>query len=233
MTDSDNVEIKKRSRRRLVGAAALALIAAIVLPMVMDQEPGSPAQDIQVTIPDREADSTLARPIASRPAQSPEPQLAPPPEEQPPGPVPPEGPRRSSPTGPAADEPASSPNVASSMPKPPEKALAPGTSKAVPPGPTGGANDAARAQAILEGKMAAQSAVPAGESFVVQIGAFADIGKAASIAADLKKRGFAAYTEKAGAVTRVRVGPFRVREDAEKVAQRVRASGMNGSVIPR
>jgi len=233
VTDSDNVELKKRSRRRLVGAAALALIAAIVLPMVMDQEPGSPAQDIQVTIPDREADSALARPIASRPAQSPEPQLAPPPEEQPPGPVPPEAPARSA-VDPAAVEPASSPAaVVSSASKAPEKAPGPEAGKALPPAPAGAGNDAARAQAILEGKVAAQVSIPAGESFVVQIGAFSDIGKAASIAADLKKRGFTAYTEKAGAVTRVRVGPFRVREDAEKVAQRVRASGMNGSVMQR
>lgn len=237
MTDSDNVELKKRSRRRLVGAAALALIAAIVLPIVMDQEPGSPAQDIQVTIPDREADSTLARPIASRPAQSPEPQLAPAPEEQPLGPVAPQVPHRSS-RGAVDEEPTSSPAAASaavtaSIPKAPEKAVAPETSKTVPAAPAAAGSDAARAQAILEGKLAAQAAVPASESFVVQIGAFADIGKAASIAADLKKRGFAAYTEKAGVVTRVRVGPFRAREDAEKVAQRVRASGMNGSVIPR
>nr|WP_281357699.1 SPOR domain-containing protein [Aromatoleum diolicum] len=222
----------------MVGAAALALIAAIVLPMVMDQEPGSPAQDIQVTIPDREADSALARPIASRPTQSPEPQLAPPPEEQSPGPVPPEAPVRPA-TAPAADGPASSRTAASaavtsSMQKPSEKSPEPVGKAVVPPLPVVGAGkDAARAQAILEGKAVAQSAVPASESFVVQVGAFSDIGKAASIAADLKKRGFTAYTEKVGAVTRVRVGPFRGREDAEKVAQRVRASGMNGSVMAR
>ncbi|HHW63868.1 MAG TPA: SPOR domain-containing protein, partial [Rhodocyclaceae bacterium] len=34
MSDAENLEIKKRARRRLVGAVALALLAAVVLPMV-------------------------------------------------------------------------------------------------------------------------------------------------------------------------------------------------------
>ena len=54
-----------------------------------------------------------------------------------------------------------------------------------------------------------------------------------ALSKDLKKRGFASYTEKAGTVTRVRVGPFASREEAEKVATRLRDSGMKGVVVPR
>lgn len=43
--------LKKRARRRLIGAVALALFAAIVLPMVMDHKPAPPLKDIQVRIP--------------------------------------------------------------------------------------------------------------------------------------------------------------------------------------
>jgi len=43
--------LKKRARRRLIGAVALALLAAIVLPMVMDHQPAPPLKDIQVRIP--------------------------------------------------------------------------------------------------------------------------------------------------------------------------------------
>ena len=43
--------LKKRARRRLIGAVALALFAAIVLPMVMDRQPAQPVKDIQVRIP--------------------------------------------------------------------------------------------------------------------------------------------------------------------------------------
>jgi DedD protein len=82
VADSDNLEFKKRSRRRLVGAAALALLAAIILPMIMDSEPQLPVRDIQVSIPDRDADSRQARPIAGRPVA--DAGIAPPPQEQPP-----------------------------------------------------------------------------------------------------------------------------------------------------
>ncbi|MFN4148825.1 MAG: hypothetical protein ACK4E4_04660, partial [Rhodocyclaceae bacterium] len=43
--------LKKRARRRLIGAVAVALFAAIVLPMVMDHQPAPPIKDIQVRIP--------------------------------------------------------------------------------------------------------------------------------------------------------------------------------------
>jgi DedD protein len=53
MTDTSDAQLllKKRARRRLVGAAAFAGLAAIVLPMVMDEEPKAPAQDVQIRIP--------------------------------------------------------------------------------------------------------------------------------------------------------------------------------------
>jgi DedD protein len=43
--------LKRRGRRRLVGAVALVLLAVIVLPMVFDQEPHSPVPPISVRIP--------------------------------------------------------------------------------------------------------------------------------------------------------------------------------------
>lgn len=51
------LQLKKRARRRLVGATALALLAVIVLPMVMDREPRPPAQDIQLRIPNPESNT--------------------------------------------------------------------------------------------------------------------------------------------------------------------------------
>lgn len=223
MTDNDNLEVKKRSRRRLVGAAALALLAAIVLPMVMDQEPGTPAQDIQITIPDREADSRLARPIADGPAVVADPQVAPLPEET----APPQTDAEIS--RPATEVPA---QATASRPSASPKPSAPAATSAerVPAPLPPAVSDGARAIALLEGRTPPPVAR---ESFVVQIGAFSEASKANAIGSDLKKRGFSAYTEKAGTVTRVRVGPFPARPDAEKVAESLRASGMKGVVIPR
>jgi len=52
MEDTDaQLQLKKRARRRLVGAVAFAVLAAVVLPMVMDQEPKQSVQDVEIRIP--------------------------------------------------------------------------------------------------------------------------------------------------------------------------------------
>ena len=53
MSDSSdaNLQLKKRARRRLVGAFAFAGLAAVILPMVMDEEPKQQVQDVQIRIP--------------------------------------------------------------------------------------------------------------------------------------------------------------------------------------
>lgn len=54
----ETTQLKKRARRRLIGAAALALLAAIILPMVMDHQPAPPLRDIQVRIPSPDEGAT-------------------------------------------------------------------------------------------------------------------------------------------------------------------------------
>jgi DedD protein len=52
MAESEDVNtLKKRGRRRLVGAIALVLAAVIVLPMVFDSEPKGSAPPVSVRIP--------------------------------------------------------------------------------------------------------------------------------------------------------------------------------------
>ena len=50
-TPDPQLQLKKRARRRLVGAVAFAGLAAVVLPMVMDEEPKQQVQDVQIRIP--------------------------------------------------------------------------------------------------------------------------------------------------------------------------------------
>ncbi|MFB1029516.1 MAG: SPOR domain-containing protein, partial [Thauera sp.] len=79
----------------------------------------------------------------------------------------------------------------------------------------------ARLRALIEGK-----ASPArGDSYVLQIGAFSDAGKAAKLVDELRARGFPAYTERAGNVTRVRVGPVAGRAEADAAAARLKSAG--------
>lgn len=61
---------KKRARRRLVGAIALALAAAIGLPMLLDSEPKPLAGDVDIQIPAKDKAGPL--PMPSAPAATPE-----------------------------------------------------------------------------------------------------------------------------------------------------------------
>lgn len=271
MIDNDNLELKKRSRRRLVGAAALALVAAIVLPMVMDDEPGVPAQDIQVTIPDREADSLLARPIGGRGLASVDGQAAPAPFEQAPdapgeaGEDLPNSPvAADAPTAPPLAAAQDTPEPAASQPREPAAAVTPVTpaprpaadsarpARAEPrPGPqsdtpapaperkpasTSAQDEAARVKAILEGRLGGETVAQAQtqtQTYVVQVGAFSERATADSLKADLNGRGFKAFTEQAGKVTRVRVGPYGSRGEAEQAADRLAARGLKAVVTLR
>lgn len=72
MAQAQDVEaLKRRARRRLVGAVALVLAAVIVLPMVFDQEPKPPTSSVSVRIPgEGEATFTPRPPPAPAPAAS-------------------------------------------------------------------------------------------------------------------------------------------------------------------
>lgn len=103
----------------------------------------------------------------------------------------------------------------------------------------GKSDDAARARALLEGRSApAAAAEPASsgnERFIVQIGAFAEASKAGEIKSKLGGAGLNAFTQtvdtKDGKRTRVRVGPFHSRADADKAAARVKGLGLPASVF--
>lgn len=70
MTDTSDaqLQLKKRARRRLVGAVAFAGLAAIVLPMVMDEEPKVPAQEVQIRIPSLDQPAFEPGRLAAAPA---------------------------------------------------------------------------------------------------------------------------------------------------------------------
>ncbi len=62
--------LKRRGRRRLVGAVALVLLAVIVLPMVFDQEPSTGAPPVSVRVPgEEEVPPFKPKPPAPRPAE--------------------------------------------------------------------------------------------------------------------------------------------------------------------
>ena len=91
-------------------------------------------------------------------------------------------------------------------------------------------SDAARAKALLEGKAASS------ERVIIQVGAFSDAGKLREVRQKLEKGGFKTYTQvvegKDGkSSTRVRVGPFDSRDEADKAAARIRKLDLSPSIL--
>jgi len=170
----DELQLKKRARRRLVGAIALVLLVVVFLPMLLDNEPKPLSQDIAITIP------PVPAPEALPAIPEPVPDLAP------------------------AAEPAPVPSAPDPAPRVEPK----------PPAPTP--------------KPAAAAPKPAAaEGFVVQLGAFSNAANATALKNKLIENKFKAYTEAvsspAGTRTRVRVGPYGSRQEAERARETLRA----------
>lgn len=229
---------KKRARRRLIGAVALVLAAVIGLPMILDSEPKPLADDVVIQIPSKEkaapmesAAPALAQQDASLDAK--EEMIEPPAAETKPAPE----------ATKAAQEVAAPPaqTNANDAAKP-ETAPAKTADKAQPaPAKTESkavdrSEDAARALALLEGKPDPKSADKKAGKFVIQVAALATQEKVDELQAKLKQGGISSYTQKiataSGTRTRIRVGPFASKDEAEKVRARIVKLGLNGTVVP-
>jgi DedD protein len=66
-------QLKKRARRRLVGAIVLVTAVAVVLPMVLDSEPKPVRQNVDIHIPSPETGEFEAKPSAETVQQAPAP----------------------------------------------------------------------------------------------------------------------------------------------------------------
>jgi DedD protein len=66
----EELQLKKRARRRLVGAVALVTLVVIFLPMVLESEPKPVGQDIAIRIPSQDDgnSTTKSLPAAAKPA---------------------------------------------------------------------------------------------------------------------------------------------------------------------
>jgi len=241
---------KKRARRRLVGAIALALAAAVGLPMLLDSEPKPLGTDIAINIPavDKAAPlpvpaaSTVdsdeeivepsdAAPAAAAPAPAPAtaaPGTPPPVRTGETTPVRPEPVHKPEPDKPAVEKKPVKP-VEPEPKKFAEKAADKPVAKPAADKPRT-QDDAARAIAILEGKPAPKSQGP-GQRYVVQVAALATQEKVNELQSRLNAAGVASFTEKSGELIRVRVGPYS-KEEGEKIRSKLIGMGLSGSLVP-
>lgn len=161
-----------------------------------------------------------------------------------PAPPPPPPPASAPPVRPApAPAPAPAPQPAP-PPAPAPRAPAPASAPVAAPAPAprpAQRDDGDRARALLEGRSAptapstASAAADSAGRFIVQVGAFADEGKARETRSKLERAGLKTYTQVAktadGDRTRVRVGPFASRAEADRAAERIKGLALPAAVL--
>jgi DedD protein len=237
-------ELKRRARRRLVGAVVLALAAAVLLPLLLESEPKPLGDDVSIQIPPVDSGKFI-NPLSS--AKAPDPkvkgstaggksaaELAPP---SPSGDAPPGAAPGPKPGAAASEAPvASAPVAVPAMPPSPAADATAGTAEqgqagvAVKPGTLATAEAQGTPQATARADGAGAPA-----AYVVQIAAFSDRYGANSLATKLKHDGFPGYTEvvttgKGTTLHRVRVGPYASREAADAALVKLKAAGFSGMV---
>lgn len=241
MQDNDaQLQLKKRARRRLVGAVAFVSVVAVVLPMVMDHEPRQVVPDVEIRIPGQD-EKPFAPKFAAAPVEkaSEKPVVAPPLEAPVPAPAEPKAvvPPTARVVEVVKDKPVDKPAE-----KPPVKVEKPAEKPAAKPEkpaekPAAKPDDAKRAAAILAGQGAeAKPAVKSGE-YLVLIGAFANEANVKNLKTKLGEQGIKTYSEPLetpqGKKTRVRAGPFASKEAAEKALEKMQRIGVSGVVTAK
>jgi DedD protein len=116
--------------------------------------------------------------------------------------------------------------------KPPEPAeKAPPKVAVVQPKATPVPAPAATAPPPAPAPKVASAATAPKDGFAIQAGAFADEAKAQQLREKLASSNLAAYTESAGSLTRIRVGPFPTRDAAERSIAAVRLIVPDAKVV--
>ena len=248
---------RTRARRRLIGASVLLGVGVIGFPLLFETQPRPVPINIPIEIPRKDGAAPLvltpaasllaasAAPLDAAPSAAPTAALnraATPPDRA--------GSEiveraadlgRELPVAAAAAPPTATPTLQTPTPKPalPAKLPAPVLSKAASPAalpapPPKPADDGARARALLDGQSGVAASAPASR-VVVQVGAYADATKLAEARQKLEALGLKTYTQVVDADgakrTRVRVGPFANRAEADKAAARIKAAGLPVAIL--
>lgn len=218
--------MRRRALHRLIGAAVLVLAGVIGFPLVFDNQP----RPIPVDLPIEIVDKAKAKPLVVPPATPAVPKA------EAAADVPAAAaPVAKAPPATTAPAPAAAPVAAA-----PEPATVPAVTKvAAPPAAEASvarSGDAGKAQALLDGKDPAAGPTAAGDGrFVVQVGAFSDADKLREVRRKVEGAGLKTYTQvvetKEGSRTRVRVGPFTDKDQASKVAEKIRKLDLPASIL--
>ena len=248
-------QLRVRTRRRLVGAAVLVLLAVVFLPALLDVAPRPVGGDIRIEMPRRDAvaspvpapdpsASAAAAPAAS--VQGVAVAIAPLTEAAPPVPSDREGATRSDAA--RVDRVQADPPRADNLRVERERQERETAAKEKAAQEKAAKEKAARDKAArekadrekadrekAEREKAKAREVAAASRHWVQVGAYSEAATVRSVRQKIDKLGLNSVEQpvdtSAGPRTRVRLGPFTSRDEAERVLARLKAGGLNGSVI--
>ena len=233
-------DLRRRARRRLLGAIVLALAAAIIVPMLLESEPKPLGEDVSVRIPPEDNAKFVNR-LSDKSTKSNAVVSVPKSEQGK------ESGKANPTTGPAAlpestsavtNVPAPKKSIALAEQKVLGAAVKPAGTAAPAPAPAAVAVPAAVPApagntTTVEPSKDATADAPR-EGYSVQLAAFADDKGANALANKLKRDAYPAYTEplttSKGTLWRVRVGPYPSRDAAIDVRDKLKGEGYSGIV---
>jgi DedD protein len=220
--NDEEVQLRRRARRRLIGAVTLVTVMVVALPMVLDGESRQSGQDIAINIPSPGSSGEFASKAPAAPVQPKSAPAAPHPqaekavqaqvsaESQTPQVAPPVPPAK-------VEELAKAPAAAASV------EMVPAVKEPAPPPKHKDEKSAAATSR--------QESVP----FVIHLGAFASQANAKERQSKLAALKIKFYTETvktpSGDKLRVRAGPFATRQEAERVQAKLKAAGIQDGVV--
>lgn len=203
--------MRTRARNRLIGAATLVLIGVVGFPLLFDSQPRPIDVNIAIDIPDKAKVAPLSVASAASQAKA-EPAVAA---------------ASVAPAASAEQEVVVAPAAKPAAPAP--AAVVAGAPAAV------AAQEAAKAQTLLEGKAPAAGASSALVRYTVQVGAFADVQKAREARHTLEKAGLKTYTQVVngadGRRIRVRVGPWTDKAEADKAVAKIKSLNLSAQLL--
>jgi DedD protein len=210
--DEQEIQFKKRARRRLVGSVALVLFMIVALPMVLeDRSAQTPKAPVAISIPSQDAEAFV-------PKVEP---VAPPPEVQ----VQPEPVQ-------AAPEPlAAEPEPAPVIEEKPKQEVSKKEAEAKP------AKAESKSEPVKAPKK--EEKKPTSEkvsgNYFIQIGVFSDPEKVKQMQAKLSGAGLKSNVElietAKGQKSRLRVGPYNSKSDAEDKLAKVKSLGYSDARV--
>lgn len=234
--------LRRRARRRLVGAVALALLAVVVLPMIFDPEPRPLGGNVEIHIPGQNTAfnappeptpqaqgstqplpaapvETLAANSEALPALPPTLESAPPP--------------------PIAPAPVKKPEIVKPAPKPTPKVPEKPVEKPVPGKPAEPKVTTKPAPAKAEpAKQTASNDAPAkptvdfsSRGYFLQLGAFSNESNARQLADRAKSAGINASVVSSAGQSKVRVGPYGERDKALEMQAKLKDKGLKSVLI--